>query len=63
MVRAYIGSFLSLAGAACGLTWLYLGMRRVMEVGGACADGGPYVSAQPCPEGVPFLIIGGSSEG
>ena len=59
MIRAYVGSFLSLAGLACGLTWLYLGMRSVMEVGGACADGGPYVSAQPCPEGVPLAMVGG----
>ena len=59
MVRAYVGTFLSLAGLACALTWLYLGMRAVMEVGGACADGGPYVSAQPCPEGVPMIMLGG----
>src|SRR5688500_3165891 len=59
MIRAYVGTFLSLAGLACGLTWLYLGMRSVMEVGGACADGGPYVSAQPCPEGVPLAMLGG----
>lgn len=59
MVRAYVGSFLSLAGLSCGLTWLYLGMRSVMEVGGACAEGGPYEIAQPCPEGVPLLMLGG----
>ena len=59
MIRAYVGAFLSLAGLACGLTWLYLGMRSVMEVGGACADGGPYVTAQPCPAGVPLAMIGG----
>ena len=59
MIRAYLGSFLSLAGVTVGLTWLYLGMREVMEIGGACAEGGPYVVAQPCPEGVPFLIVGG----
>jgi hypothetical protein len=36
-----------------GLTlgWTFLSMRTVMDVGGACADGGPYVSAQPCPDG------------
>lgn len=50
---------LSLAGAVCGLTLLFLGMRGVMEVGGACADGGPYVSAQPCPDGAPLAIMGG----
>ena len=49
---------------ALSLTWAYLSMRSVMGVGGACADGGPYVSAQPCPDGsiliapaVPMLII------
>jgi hypothetical protein len=59
VARAYIGSFLSLAGGTVGLTWLYLGMRSVMEIGGACAEGGPYVVAQPCPEGVPFFMVGG----
>jgi len=46
------------------LTWTFLSMRAVMAVGGACADGGPYVSAQPCPDGavliavaIPVLII------
>jgi hypothetical protein len=46
------------------LTWAFLSMRAVMGVGGACADGGPYVSAQPCPDGavliafaIPMLLI------
>lgn len=52
------------------LVWAFLSMRAVMAVGGACADGGPYVSAQPCPDGaglialaIPVLVaatIGGS---
>jgi hypothetical protein len=58
-VKAYVGSFLGLAGVACGLTTLFLGMRAVMDVGGACADGGPYEIAQPCPDGVPLMILGG----
>jgi hypothetical protein len=38
---------------------MYLGMRSVMDVGGSCADGGPYVSAQPCPDGAtPALLLG-----
>jgi hypothetical protein len=37
------------------LTWTFFSMRSVMNVGGSCADGGPYVSAQPCPDGS-FLI-------
>jgi putative oligomerization/nucleic acid binding protein len=51
-----------LAGIGLGttsITLLFLGMRAVMDVGGACADGGPYVSAQPCPAGVPLAMIGG----
>jgi hypothetical protein len=39
------------------LTWTYLGMRAVMDVGGSCADGGPYVSAQPCPGGAWLISI------
>ncbi|WP_110207184.1 hypothetical protein [Nocardioides daejeonensis] len=33
------------------ITWAFRSMRAVMAVGGSCADGGPYVSAQPCPDG------------
>ena len=43
-------------GALC-LTLVYLGMRSVMDVGGMCAHGGPYVSAQPCPEGAPLALM------
>jgi hypothetical protein len=39
------------------LTWAYLSMRAVMGVGGACADGGPYVSAQPCPDGAVLIAV------
>lgn len=49
---------------AVGLTWTYLGMRAVMDVGGTCASGGPYEIAQPCPSGawllslaIPVLVI------
>ena len=49
---------------ALSLTWTYLGMRSVMDVGGTCAQGGPYEIAQPCPDGswmiavaIPVLII------
>jgi hypothetical protein len=47
------------AGLALCLTLLFLGMRSVMDVGGACADGGPYVSRQSCPDGVPLAMVGG----
>ncbi len=46
------------------ITWVYRSMRAVMDIGGACASGGPYVSVQPCPDGtwmigaaVPVLIL------
>jgi hypothetical protein len=42
------------------ITLVYLGMRAVMDIGGACADGGPYVSVHPCPDGVPgAMLLGG----
>lgn len=54
---------LGVAGLTASLTLLFLGMRAVMDVGGFCADGGPYVIETHCPEGVgvlmPFSIFGG----
>ncbi len=54
----------SAALIAVALVWAFFSMRAVMDVGGACADGGPYVSAQPCPDGtwliavaVPLMLI------
>ncbi len=40
------------------LVWTYLGMRAVMDVGGACAEGGPFVIDQPCPDGTGLLTLG-----
>src|SRR6476469_1302714 len=42
---------------AVSLTWTFFAMRAVMNVGGSCADGGPYVSAQPCPAGAGLIAI------
>ena len=50
---------IGIAGLAMCLTLLFLSMRAVMDIGGACADGGPYVSRQSCPSGVPLAMIGG----
>ncbi len=62
--RAAAVTVASVLVVAVSLTWTYLSMRAVMNVGGSCADGGPYVSAQPCPDGsiliavaIPALII------
>jgi hypothetical protein len=51
--------FVTLAAVAASLTVVFLGMRAVMEIGGACAEGGPFVPRRPCPKGVPALMVGG----
>jgi hypothetical protein len=58
-VRVLAGYLVGIALGTMSVTLLFLGMRAVMDVGGACADGGPYVSAQPCPDGVPIAMVGG----
>lgn len=54
-LAAVLGSVVVLAVA---LMWTYLGMRSVMDVGGSCAEGGPYEIAQPCPDGAVLLSVG-----
>jgi hypothetical protein len=58
-VRVLAGYLAGIVVGTMSITLLFLGMRAVMDVGGACADGGPYVSAQPCPNGVPLAMVGG----
>ena len=49
----------SVAGLAACLTLMFHAMRAVMDVGGYCAEGGPYVIEQHCPEGsTPALFLG-----
>jgi hypothetical protein len=42
---------------ATTLTWAYLSMRAVMDIGGSCAEGGPYVVSQPCPSGAWLISL------
>ena len=63
-VVAPVGTVVGVLVLAITLTWTFFSMRAVMNVGGSCADGGPYVSAQPCPDGsyliaiaIPVMII------
>lgn len=58
-IRVLAGYLGGIALGTMSVTLLFLGMRAVMDVGGACAEGGPYVSAQPCPDGVPIAMFGG----
>jgi hypothetical protein len=57
---SFAGYLAGVAIAAACVTLMFLGMRSVMEIGGACAEGGPYIPVQPCPDGAPLALIGGS---
>ena len=48
---------LGVAAGAAAITILSLIMRSVTELGGSCAGGGPYVSAQPCPSGTGTALL------
>jgi len=57
------GYLLGVAVLAGSLTLLFLSMRAVMDVGGMCASGGPYVPRVECPDAVvafmPLSIFSG----
>jgi uncharacterized membrane protein len=57
-IKAAVWLFVGVAGLAAAITILFLSMRAVMQIGGYCASGGPYVIATPCPKGIPLLMIG-----
>jgi hypothetical protein len=46
---------LAVVTLATTLTWTFLSMRAVMNVGGTCASGGPYLTAQQCPSGADMI--------
>lgn len=52
---AISGYLIGMGGLAFTLTILWLSMRAVMGIGGACASGGPYVPAVECPDAVLLL--------
>ena len=47
---------LGIAGVAACLTLVFLSMRAVMDVGGFCAEGGPYEIETHCPQGTALLL-------
>ena len=51
-------TFLTLATVlfVASLTLVYQSMRSVMDIGGSCASGGPYVNARPCPDNVVWAM-------
>lgn len=47
---------LGIVGLAASLTIIWLSMRAVLDIGGFCAEGGPYDIAHHCPQGVGLLL-------
>jgi hypothetical protein len=58
ILRPTIWILVSLGAVSACLTLLFLGMRAVLDVGGFCAEGGPYEIAQHCPQRVPGIMVG-----
>jgi hypothetical protein len=58
-VRDVALAALGYGGGAMSITLMFLGMRAVMDIGGYCAEGGPYEIATHCPDGAtPALLLG-----
>lgn len=57
LARKVVFTYLSLMATVACLTVLFLSMRAVMEIGGSCASGGPYVVANPCPQGTGWMTM------
>jgi hypothetical protein len=55
---AIVALLFGVAGLAFCIALLFLGMRAVLDIGGACASGGAVVTRQPCPDGVPLAVVG-----
>lgn len=55
--------FVGIAMMAYGITALWFGMREIMDVGGYCAEGGPYEIRQDCPDGAELLMLTGIPAG
>lgn len=47
---------LGAAGLTAAIVVIWLGMRAVLDIGGFCAEGGPYEIETHCPEGVALLM-------
>jgi hypothetical protein len=58
-IGARILLLVGVAGMAFCITLVFLAMRAVLDIGGACADGGPFVPRVSCPDGVPLALVGG----
>jgi hypothetical protein len=60
LAALWVGTALAAAGVAASITAVYMGLRDLMvESGGTCAKGGPYVVASECSSGQVALLFGG----
>jgi hypothetical protein len=60
LTALWLGTALAAAGVAAGIAAVYVAMRDLMvESGGTCASGGPYVIANECSSGQIGLLVGG----
>lgn len=57
--KSWILASVGLISIVFAITSIWFGMRDVLEVGGYCAEGGPYVIAQECPQGSEALMLVG----
>ena len=58
-ILGYLIFFIGMVMVAYGISALWLGMRDVMDVGGYCAEGGPYEIRQTCPDRAELLMFTG----
>ena len=59
----YLIFFIGVLMVSYGITALWFGMREVMDVGGFCAEGGPYEIRQTCPDNAELLMFTGIPAG
>src|SRR6185295_12547712 len=55
--RTVLLYLIGIAGLAFSIALMFIEMRAVLDIGGSCADGGPYVSRQPCPQGTWLMFL------
>lgn len=55
-IRPLLTRSLSVSVFFGSLAIVYLSMRAVLNIGGYCAEGGPYEISVHCPEGIPCLM-------
>lgn len=58
VVRKLVLTFVGVFVFAAGITLINESMSAVMDVGGSCGSGGPYLVRQQCPDGAGLIVVG-----